>query len=690
MFISMETAFYIHLICNLLGLILITIYQSKRHQLSKCPVCFVFYYLFLSISCILILFRTTIPDFFSIVIANTLTVLALVSLYKGIAKTIEVVYYPFVSIIAIVTTFVLFIVFTYAFPSIVIRIVSLNVIHIVLASYVVFLLQSTKEKFSITDEFMSLTLLIYIVVALLRVIANLVYIDQNTDFLNFTLDPIFILAISLVSMTILSGIFSLYNNDYVSKYIIGERRMKSLISNLPGFAYRCYNDEHWTMEFLSKQFEKITGFKIKDIINNHVQSYNDIIHMDFRKEVQSAWDIAIKNKVPYVGEYKIVKEDGSYAWVWEQGIPIYEPDGSCQILEGFIMDISNRKKMEDNLRYLSYNDSLTNLHNRRYLNNKIKEIDKKKNYPISIIMGDINGLKFINDSFGHQYGDDVLKYVASKLQESLGVNDILSRISGDEFIVILKQTSDLEAKQFIKKIHMLIENHNPFDFDVSISLGYYTVKNAEISLSEAQSKAEDNMYIEKTYAKPSNQRKAIDAVLKTLYEKDKLSEQHSQNVSKYAKRLAKVIKLDQQEIEMVETAGLLHDVGKIIIDKSILESTKRLTEDEYNEIKKHPEIGYRILSSVPELTKISEIILYHHERIDGLGYPMGIKGDDIPYFSKLISICDAFDAMVNVRLYRKPLTLEEAIEELKKNTNTQFDKALTDIFIKNINYIYGD
>lgn len=690
MFFSMQTAFLIHLICNSLGLVFIFLYQTKRSRYTKRPYCFLSYYALLSISGLLIVFRDYLPDFLSIVLANIFTVIALISLYRGITKTLRISFKPIIGLISFLFVVIGFIIFTYLVPNILARVLLINFIHIVLAAYIVFVIQKSKDKFSLTDEFMSLTLLLYIGVALLRIITNLVYVDHHTDFLMFTLDPIFILLISIINLAILSGIFSLYNNDYVSKYIIGERRMKSLISNLPGFAYRCYNDEYWTMEFLSKQFEKITGYLIKDLINNKKTSYNDIIHIDYREKIRQDWRVSIENKTPFVGEYIIKKKDGTLAWVWEQGIPIYETDGSCHILEGFIMDISSRKSMEDNLRYLSYNDTLTNLYNRRYLNNMMEIIQSEQKYPISIIMGDINGLKFINDSFGHHFGDEVLKYVGQKMKESFRKEDIVSRISGDEFIVLLLETDESEVKKYIKKIHHLIELNNPFDFNVSISLGYYTLRDSKISLSEAQSRAEDNMYVEKTYAKPSNQRKAIDAVLKTLYEKDKLSEQHSQNVSKYAKRLAEVLHLEPQEIEMVETAGLLHDVGKIVISQNILESTNRLTKEEYNEIKKHPEIGFRILSSVPELSKIAKIILNHHERIDGLGYPNQVKGDDIPYHSKLISICDAFDAMVNVRLYRKSLTLDEAIEELKKNQGTQFDEDLTNTFIEHIDYIYKD
>lgn len=685
--LDMGTAFYINTICNLLALLLMLLYRQKHKNFNNCAPCFILFYVFFIISSLMITYRADLGSFLSIVAANSFIVSAFLLMNSGILKVVNK---PFNKrfFIGMLTSFImLFIVFTYLYNSILIRIIVINAYVIIISIKSMIDLQQSKLKFSLIDEFMSVLLMLYSLVALSRIIFNFIFIDTNTDFLNFTIDPIFILITSLINLMFLSGILSLYNNDFVSKYIESERKSNSLISNLPGFAYRCLNDEFWTMKYVSNQFKTITGYDVKDIIDNHKLSYDDLIADEDKNIVRNDWKKVVEKKTKYTGEYSIIKKDGTSSWVWEQGIPIYEPDGSCKYLEGFIMDISDRKTMEDNLKFLSYNDTLTSLHNRRYMNIKLEEFEKSKNYPLTLIMGDINGLKFINDMFGHNVGDQVLIFVANCISNVIQNDDLVSRVSGDEFIILLESTDESVAEKIITDIHNQVDSKNPFDFNVSISLGYFTTSDSNLSLKQIQKNAEDYMYMQKTYAKPSIQRKAIDAVLKTLNEKDQLSEQHSKNVAKYAKRLAKKLNMNQQKIDMVETAALLHDVGKIIIHENILTSTKKLTAEEYNEIKKHPEIGYRILNSVPELSRISEIILYHHERIDGKGYPKGLKGEDIPYISKIISICDAFDAMVNVRLYREPLPLEAAIKELKKNSNTQFDEKLVDVFVKNIEYI---
>ncbi|XFA99641.1 HD domain-containing phosphohydrolase [Candidatus Izemoplasma sp. B36] len=687
MFISMEAALYISSFCSFMGLILMFVYFKKHNKNENCAPCFMLYYLLQILWGLMMVFRSELGTFLSVIVANSLTVIGVLLIYKGICKYARTKFNLRLSVIIFIAFVVIFSIFTYAYNSILIRILIINIFHIFITGLSLSKLQSSKLKFSITDEFMSVLLMFYILILFSRIIFNLIYIDQNTSFLNFTLDPIFIFLLSIANLMFLTGILSLYNNDYVSKYIESERKNSSLISNLPGFAYRCLNDEYWTMHYVSNQFKNISGYKVKDIINNDTLSYEDLILDKYKKVIRDKWEVSIKNKEPFTFEYEIRQKDGSNVWVWEQGIPLYEDDNSCKYLEGFIMDITDRKQLENHLHILSYNDTLTKLHNRRYMESKLKEIEHNENYPISIIMGDINGLKFINDSFGHDYGDKVLIFVADTISSIVKDNDLISRISGDEYVIVLENTNEKKANDLISKIQKEVLDKNPFDYIISISLGSATTYNKKTTISEIQKIAEDNMYKQKIYAKPSNQRKTIDAVLQTLYEKDQLSEEHSQNVSKYAKGLAKKLNFESYQIELVETAALLHDVGKIIIPKEILLSTKKLTDYEYNEIKKHPEIGYRILNSVPELSDVANIILSHHERIDGKGYPNNLKGEDIPLISKIISICDAFDAMVNVRLYRTPLSRSKAIQELIDNKGTQFDSELVDVFIKNIDEI---
>jgi putative nucleotidyltransferase with HDIG domain len=180
------------------------------------------------------------------------------------------------------------------------------------------------------------------------------------------------------------------------------------------------------------------------------------------------------------------------------------------------------------------------------------------------------------------------------------------------------------------------------------------------------------MYREKLNQVPSNRSAIIDTIVATINEKDEYSEIHSKRVSIIARKIAEVMELEESKISEIQTAGLLHDIGKIIVPSHILNKTTSLTNDEYNEMKKHSEIGYRILNSVSSMRDIATIVFCHHERIDGKGYPRGLKKEEIPFESRIISIADSIDAMMSDRLYRNKMTKEDCRKELIKHNGTQF------------------
>ncbi|MFL0267662.1 HD-GYP domain-containing protein [Candidatus Clostridium radicumherbarum] len=176
----------------------------------------------------------------------------------------------------------------------------------------------------------------------------------------------------------------------------------------------------------------------------------------------------------------------------------------------------------------------------------------------------------------------------------------------------------------------------------------------------------------------------INIILCILQEKDSRVEKHSKRVSKLCEMLGEAMGLAEVEIKQLEICGLLHDIGKIAIDDNILNKPERLTEKEWNEVKKHPGIAFRILSSSPEMKEIAKGVLSHHERYDGLGYPKGLKQDEIPLMSRIIAVADSFDAMTSERVYKKPLQKDAAIKELIKNKGTQFDPYIVDKFVERV------
>ena len=339
---------------------------------------------------------------------------------------------------------------------------------------------------------------------------------------------------------------------------------------------------------------------------------------------------------------------------------------------------------EKKLYHLSHYDQLTGLANRRFFELEFERLDNKKNFPLVLIMADVNGLKLINDSFGHGSGDELLKSIGRAMKANCGENQHVSRIGGDEFIILLPKTDIEEAEKIIRKIRKSVIEDNIHNIDISVSFGIGIKSSEEESISDILKKAEDQMYSNKLVEGPSMRSRTIDTIIQALYEKNPREEAHSSRVSDLCKQMGVHLGMTEEKIREIEKVGLLHDIGKVAISDTVLEKPGSLTKEEFEEIKKHPEIGYRILGTINEMSQISEYVLAHHERCDGTGYPKGLKCDEIPLVSKIIAIADAYDAMVSDRPYRKGLPEEIAIGEIIKNSGSQFDPELARIFVEKV------
>jgi len=358
-------------------------------------------------------------------------------------------------------------------------------------------------------------------------------------------------------------------------------------------------------------------------------------------------------------------------------------DGSISILE-VIEDITEKKERQREIEYLNLHDHLTGIYNRRFFEKEINRLDIDKNLPISIITLDVNGLKLINDTFGHSKGDQILIKIAKVMKNSVESNEIVARIGGDEFSLILPKCSENKASEIADRIKENIDKESEKGVPFSLAIGFHTKEKPEEEISEVLKKAESKMYTNKLFSEKSKKREIILTMLSTLHEKHLREEEHSIRVSQLAYELGKAIQMKGDRLNMLKTAGLLHDIGKIGIDYSIIEKTGRLTEEEYEEIKKHPEIGYRILKTSIEYEGIAKLVLFHHEKLDGTGYPKGIKGEEIPLESKIISIVDAFDAMISARPYKTKMIIKDAVGELKRCSGSQFDPVLVEVFANKV------
>lgn len=337
--------------------------------------------------------------------------------------------------------------------------------------------------------------------------------------------------------------------------------------------------------------------------------------------------------------------------------------------------------LKDKVR-LYYRDKLTGLYNKNYFEEELSRLDTKRQLPISLIMGDINGLKLINDAFGHSMGDAVLKKAAEIMTSSFRDEDIVSRVGGDEFIVLLPKTSEEIAQNIIERIKKKCEI-NPLDYiKISISLGVATKIDENEDIHKILKKAEDRMYFKKL--KESKEAKlSMIKFLKSRLEKITYeTRSHYERLKDLTMMMSDALKLSDIEKEELRLLCEFHDIGKIGVSKNILQKEGTLDNEEWENVKRHSEIGYYIAKEFRGAFPIDELILIHHERWDGNGYPGLFKQDEIPIVARIFAIADAYDVMVNDRPYKTRMSKYEALNEIKEQSGKQFDPYISDLFIR--------
>jgi len=414
--------------------------------------------------------------------------------------------------------------------------------------------------------------------------------------------------------------------------------------------------------------EELIGFESKKIIKN-------VDYIDRKTYWQ---DIKNSGSIKYEIRFKPKEKN---AFPVEVNSQYFKYDNQ-EYEFAFAQDITKRKEREREIEYLLYRDTLTGLYNRRFFNEEINRLDTKRQLPISIIMADVNGLKIINDSYGHKKGDELLVKTAKILKSSLRDEDIVARHGGDEFVILLPNTSRKKAQKIVQRIREKTEITKKNPIPISIGLGLATKRKKEEDIENIFKKADNVMYKNKLSKSKSAKNKIIQNLLNTLAAKSSETKQHALRMDKLAHELGKKINLSNSELNRLSLLATLHDIGKTTISKSILNKAGKLTENEWEIIEEHPETGYKIASASDEFTLVAEEILCHHEHWDGSGYPRGFQEENIPHLARIISIIDAYDVMTNNRPYSKAISNDEALAEIKKCAGSQFDPVLAQEFIE--------
>ncbi|MBM3702172.1 MAG: diguanylate cyclase [Actinobacteria bacterium] len=458
-----------------------------------------------------------------------------------------------------------------------------------------------------------------------------------------------------------------------------ERYFRSLIENAPDIIYRYKLFPKLEYEYISPSVKRNLGYEPERFYADPKFNYK-IVHPDDRSTLKKIHSGDFNFSKPV--EIRLIHKNGTVIWYEETITSFFSREGKLIAIESILHNISERKKMEERLSYMSFHDSLTDLYNRAYFEEELKRLDTKRQLPLSIIIGDINGLKLINDAFGHKEGDRLLKSCGNVLKNCCRAEDIVARWGGDEFSMILPKTNEEVALEIVSRIRKRSSRTSGGKIPLSIAIGVSTKSKSHQDFAKIIKKAEDDMYRHKLIEAKSIISSIISSLEKTLFEKSIKTEKHTARIKEMALELGKSIKLPPNEIDELSLLATIHDIGKVAILDVILNKKENLSKREWDTIKRHPEIGYRIAVSSKQLSSIAEYILTVHEWWDGNGYPQRLKGENIPVLSRIIAIVDAYEVMTTGRPYKKAISKEEAIAEFKKCSGTQFDPELVKRFVK--------
>lgn len=430
--------------------------------------------------------------------------------------------------------------------------------------------------------------------------------------------------------------------------------------------------------FINKSGLEILGYQhATDLIGKNC---HDEIHHSNRAmekipmEACRIYDAISRGDVVTEENEVFFRKDGSFFPVRYSAHP--------QILNGEIIgsvvtftDITMRKLHEENVLYLSHHDALTGLYNRAYLEQIYADLEQDANLPLSVVVGDVNGLKLSNDIFGHKKGDDFLKRIAVIIEDHTREEDLLFRVGGDEFYLFLKNTREAEAEVIMNRISEAIRSENFSGVKGSISLGVSVMENMNMSLENTMNDAEQKMYREKTLKRKEESSRQLDSFIEIMMHRDE-ERLHAEKTREIALAIGKALSLPEEDMVILKDAAYLHDIGKI---PNILQKEERTGFLPTR--KDHAIIGYRILNSFEETMDIARVILSHHEKWDGSGYPKGLKEEEIPKLSRIVRVAERFDRLTSDSP-DSPEKIREALENMEKDGGVTLEGKLVDVLAR--------
>jgi len=416
-------------------------------------------------------------------------------------------------------------------------------------------------------------------------------------------------------------------------------------------------------EIVESLFEDVFAFSDKD---NHIIPAMELLQLCRKNGSETKRECFLLNHKP-----KLYIEDSA--------APILDENGKLNSFVYVFRDISEKEKKQKEIEYLSYHDLLTGVFNRRFFDLISKELIEKEAFPIGIIVADLNALKLTNDAFGHIMGDKLIRTFASTLKNGAKEGDFVFRIGGDEFVILLPQQNEYDAQKFISDIKHLLSQTFVGSIPLSAAFGCCVCEDKGDLLEEAFRQADEAMYHNKLKENESFKIAMIDSILESNRYMFWNEKKEIQQVILASNQIGEELHFNPLELNRLIKASAIYNIGYSTLDRSIINKEDELNSRDWDEIRKHPMAGYHMLKNLSVYSDIAEIILEHHENLDGTGYPRGLEENQIHSESLVLSVTSAYYSMINVRPYRAAMTPEAALEEIKKGAGTKYDAKIVKI-----------
>ncbi|MDV8113728.1 diguanylate cyclase [Bacillus sp. BAU-SS-2023] len=478
---------------------------------------------------------------------------------------------------------------------------------------------------------------------------------------------------------------------YEDEIIKQKELLQTIIDTIPDCIFHkdiegtyLHCNKAFAKEYYKTDKKEIIGKSDKDLEKIYIRETESKNKLSMINEIVKFDRQVIESNNEGCKKIKIKIDDDNAKYMESRKVPIFNKNGDVSSIVGVARDVTENVILENKLKKMSYTDKLTGLYNRAYFDEKIRKLNSQKYLPLSLIMGDVNGLKVVNDTLGHLQGDKLLIDISTVIKSSCRKKDLIFRWGGDEICIILPKTTAKEAELICDEIKENCKEKSDSIIPLSIALGTSTKNDIRKEIDKVLTEAEDKTYREKLLHGKSIKSFIIGSLQETLAQKHPQTEEHTDRVIKYAKRLGKRLNLSNDNLNKLILLATLHDIGKIGIPDEILSKPGVLDSEEFEIMKTHTGKGYRIAMLNPDIEHIAKGILTHHERYDGKGYPLGLKGEEIPFLARIICVVDAYDAMTSDRTYKNKISKNRAKKELIKCSGNQFDPHIVKVFLKEI------